>query len=211
MRVSWTFASAELVTIRQLMIPSDIASAIACRSRLCTIICRTSVKSALSPAPARSASAASCSAAAGAGATRSTSLAQRLIVRSSCDAVFYVRVRRCCFFGRAARFVSYLDGKVIDRAPACCASRLVEGLCAGRRALKRCDAIVQSCDLSFLFLELSSLFLDLLMGDGLTEIYGSGRRRLDYHIEEMPAQNSSMHIDTVLQKHYQGCGQKGLC
>ena len=94
MRVSWTFASAELVTIRQLMIPSEIASAIACRSRLCTIIGRTSVKSALSPpAPARSASAASCSAAAGAGAMRSASLAQRLIVRSSCEAVFYVHVR----------------------------------------------------------------------------------------------------------------------
>ena len=91
MRVSWTFASGELVTIRQLTMPSEIASAIACRSRLCTIIERTSVNSALSPAPARSASAASCSAAAGAGAIRSTSLAQRLIVRSSCDAVFYVR------------------------------------------------------------------------------------------------------------------------
>ena len=93
-RVSWTFASAELVTMRQLMIPSEIASAIACLSRLCTIIGCTSVKSVLSPAPARSASAASCSAAAGAGARRSASLAQRLIVRSSCEAVFCVRVRR---------------------------------------------------------------------------------------------------------------------
>ena len=76
------------------MIPSEIASAIACLSRLCTIIGCTSVKSVLSPAPARSASAASCSAAAGAGARRSASLAQRLIVRSSCEAVFCVRVRR---------------------------------------------------------------------------------------------------------------------
>ena len=83
MRVSCTFASGELVTIRQLMMPSEIASAMACRRRFCTIICRTSVKSALSPAPVRSASAASCSAAAGAGAIRSASLAQRLIVRSS--------------------------------------------------------------------------------------------------------------------------------
>jgi len=88
MRVNWTFASAELVTIRQLMIPSEIASAIACCSRLCTIIVHMSVKSALPPAPARTARATSCSATAGAGAMRRTLLAQRLIVRSSCDAVF---------------------------------------------------------------------------------------------------------------------------
>jgi len=90
MRASCTLASAELVTIKQLMIPSEIASAIACLNKLCTIIGRASVNRAASPAPARSASAASCSAAAGAGARRSTSPAQRLIVRSSCDAVF------CC-------------------------------------------------------------------------------------------------------------------
>lgn len=90
MRVSCTLASAELVTIKQLMIPSEIASAIACLNKLCTIIGRTSVNRAVSPAPDRSARAASCSAAAGAGASCSTLPAQRLIVRSSCDAVF------CC-------------------------------------------------------------------------------------------------------------------
>lgn len=88
MRVSWTLASAELVTIKQLMMPSEMHSAIACLNKLCTIMGRTSVNSTDSPAPARSASAASCSAAAGAGARRNTSPAQRLIVRSSCDAVF---------------------------------------------------------------------------------------------------------------------------
>jgi hypothetical protein len=67
--------------------------------------------------------------------------------------------------------VSYLDGKVIDRAPACCASVCVGGLCTWRRALERGDAIVQPCDLSFLLLELPSLLLDLFMGDGLTEMY----------------------------------------
>ena len=84
------FASAELVTIRQLMIPSEMVSAIACRSKLCTIMGRASgVNSTVSPAPARSANAASCNAAAGTGPRRSASLAQRLIVRSSWDAVFY--------------------------------------------------------------------------------------------------------------------------
>jgi hypothetical protein len=81
-------ASAELVTIKQLMMPSEMHSAIACLNKLCTIMGRTSVNSPDSPAPARSASAASCNAAAGAGARRNTSPAQRLIVRSSCDAVF---------------------------------------------------------------------------------------------------------------------------
>ena len=90
MRVSCTLASAELVTIKQLMIPSEIASAITCLNKLCTIMGRTSVNRAVSPAPDRSARAASCSAAAGAGASCSTLPAQRLIVRSSCDAVF------CC-------------------------------------------------------------------------------------------------------------------
>lgn len=93
MRVSWTFASAELVTMRQLMNPSEIASAIAFRSKLCTIIGRASVNSADSPPPDRSVSAASCSAATGAGARRSTSVAQRLIVRSSWEAEFCVCVR----------------------------------------------------------------------------------------------------------------------
>lgn len=83
MCVSWTFASAELVTIKQLMIPSEMASDIACRNRLCTVIGRASVNSPVSPALATSASAASCTAAGGAGARRSTSPAQRLIVRSS--------------------------------------------------------------------------------------------------------------------------------
>ncbi len=90
MRVSCTLASAELVTIRQLMMPSEMASVIACLNKLCTIIGCTSANSTISPAPARSASAASCSCAAGAAARRSTSPAQRLIVRSSCEAVFCV-------------------------------------------------------------------------------------------------------------------------
>jgi len=99
MCVSWMLASAELVTIRQLMMPSEITSAIACRSKLCTIIGRTSVNSAVSPVAVRSASAASCSAAAGAGARRSASPAHRLIVRSSCEAVFYVRACIACARG----------------------------------------------------------------------------------------------------------------
>lgn len=94
MRASWTFASAELVTIKQLMMPSEMASDIACRSRLCTIIGRASVNSLVSPVPATSARAASCSAAGGAGTRRSTSPAQRLIVRSSWDAEFCVRTAR---------------------------------------------------------------------------------------------------------------------
>jgi hypothetical protein len=104
--------------------------------------------------------------------------------------------------------VSYLDGKVIDGTPACCKSWLVEGPWSGRRALERGDARVQPCDLSLLLLELPSLLLDLLMGDGLTEnacIWASATRS-SHHIEEMPAQSSSTHIDTVLQKHYQVCG-----
>ena len=70
----------------------------------------------------------------------------------------------------AMRPCRYLDGKVIDGTPACCASRLVDGLCTGRRALERGNASVQPCDLSFLLLELSSLLLDLLMCNSLTEM-----------------------------------------
>ena len=73
MHVSCTFASAILVTIRQLTMPYESASAIACRSTLGTIIGRTSV-SALSTASARFAAAAE--------SICSTSLAQWLIVRS---------------------------------------------------------------------------------------------------------------------------------
>ena len=193
MRVSCTLASAELVTIKQLMIPSEIASAIACLNKLCTIIGRTSVNRADSPAPARSASAASCSAAAGAGARRSTSPAQRLIVRSSCDAVF-CRVRHrtttgdgscggvvgkqsttghtspffCLGCREEARGDAYLDGKVVDGAPACCA-RAVDGLRTSGRALERGDAGLQSCDLPLLFFELRALFLYFLMRDCLNE------------------------------------------
>ena len=112
-------------------------------------------------------------------------------------AVFFFR------WGYAIVRVSYLDGKVIDRAPACCASGRVEGLCIGGRALERGDAIVQPCDLSLLLLELPSLLLDLLMCDGLTEMSATRYN----HIEEMAAQSSSRHIDTVLRKHYRlWCG-----
>lgn len=83
MRESWMFVSAELVTIKQLINPSEMASDIACRSKLCTIIDRASTNSPVSPALATSASAAPCSVAGGAGAIRRTSPAQRLIVRSS--------------------------------------------------------------------------------------------------------------------------------
>ena len=76
--------------------------------------------------------------------------------------------------------MSYLDGKIIDGAPACCESWLVDGLGGGRGALERGDASVQPCDLSLLFLELPSLLLDLLMGDGLSEMRVSGRRLLDH-------------------------------
>ena len=104
MRVSWMFASAELVTIRQLMMPSEMASAIACRSRLCTIIGRASVNSVLSPVPVTSASAASCSAAGGAGTRRSASPAQRLIARSSWEAEFCkVVLVEVCVSGDGAR------------------------------------------------------------------------------------------------------------
>ena len=73
MHVSCTFASAILVTIRQLMMPSESTSAIACRSTLGAIIGRTPV-GALSTASAKSAAAAE--------SMYSTSLAQWLIVRS---------------------------------------------------------------------------------------------------------------------------------
>ena len=82
-RLSWMFASATLVTIKQLMNPSEIASDIACRSKLCTIIGRASMNSPVSPALDTSASAASFSVKGGAGATRRISFAQRLIARSS--------------------------------------------------------------------------------------------------------------------------------
>ena len=92
MRVNSKFASAEFVRISELMMPSEITSAIACRSRLCTTIGRTSVNSAvLCPTSIKSVRMASCRAAAGAGAMRSTSLAQRSIVRSRWDAVSYMR------------------------------------------------------------------------------------------------------------------------
>jgi hypothetical protein len=81
--VSWTFASAKLVTIKQLINPSEMASAIACRSKLCTNIGRASENSPVSPALDTSVSTASFNTAAGAGATRRISFAQRLIVRSS--------------------------------------------------------------------------------------------------------------------------------
>jgi hypothetical protein len=77
------FAFATLITIKQLINPSEIASAIVCRSKLCTIIGRASINGPVSPALDTSASAASFSVAVGAGTTRRISLAQRLIVRSS--------------------------------------------------------------------------------------------------------------------------------
>jgi hypothetical protein len=82
-RLSWMFASTTLVTTKQLINPSEMASAIACRSKLCTIIGRASLNNPVSSALATSASAASFSIAGGTGAKRRISLAQRLIVRSS--------------------------------------------------------------------------------------------------------------------------------
>ena len=76
-------ASATLVTLKQLINPSEMASAIACRSKLCTNIGRASVYSPVSPALVTSESAASFSVAGAVGATRRISLGQRLIVRSS--------------------------------------------------------------------------------------------------------------------------------
>lgn len=198
MRVSCTLASAELVTIKQLMMPSEIASAIACLNKLCTIIGRTSSNRADSPAPARSASAAFCSSACGAGARRSASPAQRLIVRSSCDAVFcrarhrtpqttatvvmtvvvsvsVSKIRQ----GISAPLVerretefrgdAYLDGKVVDGTSACYA-RTLGGLRTSGRALERGDAGLQPCDLPLLFFELRALFLYFLMRDCLNEL-----------------------------------------
>ena len=97
-RRSWThvntaFSSAEFVTIKELTMPSEITWVKACRSRPCTVIGRTFENSAvLSPTSVMFVSMATCSIAAGVGTMRSTSLAQQSIVRSSCDAVFCVRV-----------------------------------------------------------------------------------------------------------------------
>ena len=68
-----------------------------------------------------------CSAAAGAGAMRSTSLAQRFIVRSSRNAVFYVGIL-VRHFQWAMLFMSYRDGETIGRALECFETPF-EGLC----------------------------------------------------------------------------------
>ena len=61
---------------------------------------------------------------------------------------------------------TYLDGKIIDGTPACDA-RTRQRLRSGGRTLERSDALLQPCNLSLLLFELSPLFLDLLMCDGL--------------------------------------------
>ena len=61
---------------------------------------------------------------------------------------------------------AYLDGKVVNGAPACC-TRAIDGLRTSGRALERGDAGLQPCDLPLLFFELPALFLYFLMGDGL--------------------------------------------
>ena len=67
--------------------------------------------------------------------------------------------------GSASR---HLDGEIVDGAPACGARACGEGR-AGGRTLERRYACLQPCDLPLLLLELRPLFLDLLMGDGLSE------------------------------------------
>ena len=89
MRVNPKFSSVEFNTIRELTMPSEITWPIACCSRYCTVIGRTSVKSAvLSPSSVMVVRTASCSTDMGAGAMRSTPLAHWLILRSSCEAPF---------------------------------------------------------------------------------------------------------------------------
>lgn len=70
--------------------------------------------------------------------------------------------------GRGGGGNAYLDGKVVNGAPACCAWAL-DGLQTSGRTLERGDAGLQPCDLPFLFFELSALFLYFLMGDRLDE------------------------------------------
>ena len=81
-RLSWVFASATLVGIKQLINHSDDGFS-HCSSKLCTIIGRASINSPVSPALDTSESAASFSVAGGAGATHMILLAKRLIIRSS--------------------------------------------------------------------------------------------------------------------------------
>jgi hypothetical protein len=98
-----------------------------------------------------------------------------LIVRSSWDAVFCVRTTINDYFlaqeGGLVGLAAYLDGEVVDGAPACCA-RALERLCAGGHALERGDAGLQLCDLPLLLFELPPLVLDFLMRDGLCESIG---------------------------------------
>ena len=133
MHANSEFASAEFDTIRELMMPSEITSASACRSRHWTTIGRTSVNNAvLSRTSVRSVSTASCSAVACAGVMRSTSVAQRSIVRSSCDAV----ICACAMvrdFPLSYTIKSYQDGKAIGRAPTYFEGP-VQGLCHRTRS-----------------------------------------------------------------------------
>ena len=116
-RVNPTFSSAEFATSRELTMPSEITQIKACRSRHRTVIGRTFENSALlSPSSVMSISTASCSVTAGAGEMRCTSLAQRLIVPSSRNAAFCVRVLVRNFLAPHA-ICCYHDGKAVGRAP----------------------------------------------------------------------------------------------
>lgn len=114
--------------------PSEITWANVCRSRLCTVIGRTSVNSAVpSPTSVMSVSTDSRSVVRGAGVMRSTLVAQQSIARSSCNAVFYVRVCYGEHFLVGHAIMSYHDRKAVDRAPMDFEGP-VEGLCSWMRS-----------------------------------------------------------------------------
>ena len=62
---------------------------------------------------------------------------------------------------------SYLDVEIVNRVTTCGAWS-GEGLGSRGGTFESCDALLESCDLSFLLFKLSALFLDFLMRDGLS-------------------------------------------
>lgn len=123
-RVSWMFASGESVTMRQLMMPSEMVIETAWRRRLW--ICMPDAFG-MGPSSAGSSGKTSSSAAwrmvfNGAGCVRVTSAAQRLICLSRPEAAFCAcKARRLFKIGTSwygwRRLGTHLDGEVVDGVP----------------------------------------------------------------------------------------------
>ena len=145
------------------MMPSAIISAMACRRRFWTCIGVVSIPESSTPLT-MSLSTAWKMTLSGAGGERTTSAAQRLISRSSCEAAFWRRRQRRRRSGRERkRRGTHLDREIVDGAAALVGDfgPLVVP------ALEERNARSQRRYLALLLLELLALLLDLFVGNSL--------------------------------------------